>query len=653
MPAAALAAAALGLPLLQASVTSMELFTESLTWILFAIWPAWCDLYNIFEWSSQTSASLNLMVGLILGAIAMSSLQCLLNWCCPTKRRSYAPDDDAGNRPRGEDDGGSDESPCSTYRDEAVWLEVIAGALWPRISEWIKDMVHNEIQPNIKEALPTAVRNSVNFAEPSLGENAPDFGPLRVRRRGAGGIELELGISMRSAVKIGISIMGVYVGVEEFCMRGLLSILCWPPSNKPPFFGGVEIFFTNPPDVSIHFYGAARIAEFPGFRGLVRGIIARAVATAMVLPRRIAVDLNEDDDVDVIDMRCPFPMGVLVFTLLGATDLVAANWSLIGRRTSDPYVMATLGAATWTSPVVNGTISPTWGPPGEGVTAEFPVHSEQQLLQLHVYDAGVAKTSDLIGQLLNVYVGELTSAPRVSLPLQLGDVDDRGFGAGKLHVAASVLQLSLIRGEDEHPGERSAAFLALKAVEIRGLPEDAKFPFQVRLTCGSKSMLSRASTPKPPLTAANMSILKSVCCSLHKRHYSIEDIMDITKLDKNSVQEALLQTAGGMTQQQTRQLKQEIQDAAAISAATNPHILDCLQLLIPDPLRPGDPVESVRLDLLDSAKTEVASLHLSMQDVLAAPSMILNGPFQLSGKTAEAPGISPELAGALTFRWLR
>lgn len=614
-----------------------------------------------------------LIVGNIGGALIMVAVMQLQLWWDPPKYTAASINDPAasgasaasgaamrsaseGSTAASSKDGDECEEQPEIDVDEAGWLDVLAKELWPNISEWIKKLVKDQIQPKIEESLPSVLAGSLQFAEPSLGKAAPDFGPLVVQERHeSGAIELELGIKMLSDITVGIKAMGVYIGVEQFRISGTLTVLFWPPMDKPPFFGGLEIFFSNPPDVFIHFHGAARIAEFPGLRGVVRGIIANAIAQAVVLPRRIAMDLNEDDDVDVIDLRSPNPLAVLSFTLYSGNGLVAADWSLLGGSSSDPFVIASLGCTTWASPVALKTLNPVWGQPGKGVTTEFMVHSEKQLMQLQVFDADIVGMSDLIGQLKDVDVDRLTSAPEVTLRLQPGDVAERGLGAGQLKVSARMMRLSRDRGQTRRPKDLSSGFLAVKLLEVRGLPEDVKYPLKVCLSCGSRKVTSGASSPKPPMTVKNMSILKQLCCSLHDKGYSTEDIMEITQLDKTTVQTTLLaHSQGGMTRTQSNILKKEIKQAMAISAATNPQFNDCIQLLIADPLLPSDPIESVSLDLLDKTMKVVASVQIPVNGLLTAPNLTLRGPFRLTLKDSLVrDGASPELVGSITMRWLR
>merc|ERR1719379_628521 len=105
--------------------------------------------------------------------------------------------------------------------------------------------------------------------------------------------------------------MGIPLGISKFFLKGDMAVLLTPPMSKPPFFGGIQIYFPNPPDIGVSFEGAARMVNVPGLRGSVRSAISNAVAGVCVLPRRIVVDMDEEDSVDSIDLAHPEPILVL------------------------------------------------------------------------------------------------------------------------------------------------------------------------------------------------------------------------------------------------------------------------------------------------------------------------------------------------------
>jgi len=145
---------------------------------------------------------------------------------------------------------------------------------------------------------------------------------------------MQIGIDFKSGLDVELTAMGIPIGITDFFLKGDLVCLFTPPMTQPPFFGGVQVYFPNPPDIGLNFVGAAKVTEIPGLRGAVRGAIDGAVGGVCVLPRRIAVDMNEEDDVDIIDLTYPEPIGILRFTLWSGAKLVASDVSIFGTATA-------------------------------------------------------------------------------------------------------------------------------------------------------------------------------------------------------------------------------------------------------------------------------------------------------------------------------
>jgi len=86
------------------------------------------------------------------------------------------------------------------------------------------------------------------------------------------------------------------VGAASLDVAGTLSVLLRPLHGEaPPFFGGVEVLFTNPPVMNLDFKGIGNLADLPGVYGTARRIIDEAIAGAVVMPNRIATQLTYSD----------------------------------------------------------------------------------------------------------------------------------------------------------------------------------------------------------------------------------------------------------------------------------------------------------------------------------------------------------------------
>jgi len=511
-------------------------------------------------------------------------------------------------------------------------------------------------------------------------------------------IEVQLGLRFDSDLKVELTAVGVRVGICYVSLDGQLVAVLGPAMAAPPFFGGVQVFFANPPRLDIRFLGAARVAHIPGLRGAVRAAVDSAIAGVCVLPRRIAVDLNEDDAVDITDLTFPEPKGILRFKLLAGRDLVASDINVFGARTSDPYVVAKLGCKSWTSPTVRKCLNPTWGNDGTGLAVDFPVHFESQQLHLRVFDWDFSSSDDLIGVAKSLDINELLSASRgpgrainTEVPLLSAAGEP---GAGKLVVSAEWLELRTLRPEPPLQGP-SVAHLSAKILHATGIPGGMDSPFHVRLritaSCdiasttpagvrvegedincednsdqlqrhpsllgtmakGIASLRRSSKTILRPLPTAivaedttHASVphasrglaegLQCACAALARRGESADEIAALLGVERHQVDSFL------DIQRDPAKMCRAAKEAALVKTAARPCFDEVLQLLLPSGV--GDAHVLLELALLDKNHKCAGCLQLPLSQVLDADGLCLEGPFRLDR--------GAELTGSLQLRWL-
>jgi len=520
--------------------------------------------------------------------------------------------------------------------------------LWPRIGTYVEDLIQDSIAPSINASLPGLVQKSggVKFTKISLGESSPLLGPIVVKHnKESEAITLDIGVNISCDLDVELTALGIPIGITKFGLKGDLVALLSPPMMKPPFFGGVEVFFPNAPDVEIGFGGAARVADIPGLRGAIRGAIDGAVAGICVLPRRIAMDMNEEDAVDIVDLGYPEPTSILRFTLWSGANLVASDSHLIGEATSDPYVVTSLGIKSSTSPYVSKNLNPVWGD-GKGITSDFPVHNEFQVLSIKVYDYDFGTSDDFIGV-----------APRMDLRslVQNGEPQtlellkaDGGTGGGSLSISASKLALTLERPKKAILAGPSEAHLSAKMLTIKGLATGAAYPFKVRVQItgpGAEDAAlvegsTESSDPKEQKVLAEA--YQEIAKNLSVKGSSAEEIAEILEVGVNQVKNYLFEVDGD--EQKSQKLIEERQREELESANVHkPRFDEALQLLLPcDSVKDTNVVV---LTIFDKKQHALATARVPLSDVLGAPSLELQGPFTTDSEIVQ-------VVGSLRLRWL-
>jgi hypothetical protein len=467
--------------------------------------------------------------------------------------------------------------------------------------------------------------------------------------------------------------MGLPIGITSFFLRGDLVLLFTPPMLKPPFFGGVQVYFPNPPDIGLNFVGAAKVANVPGLRGAVRGAIDSAVAGVCVLPRRIAVDMDEEDDTDIIDLTYPEPLGVLRFTLHSGAGLVAADTSFMGTASSDPYVVASLGIKTWQSPHISKTLNPQWDENAEGesagLTVDFPVHDDDQALMLKVFDYDFGTADDLIGKTQKAVRDLHENAGRQTLKLLKAD---ETAGGGTITITAHFLKLAPSR--PERPLSTlgpSEAHLSAKVLTIKGLTEGAEYPFKVlikvkradeapRKSASAKLRPSKTSVLSGSFSASTSKILAEGATGVSKpkeQKQLAEALQGIAKnlsgpprnLDGAEIA-AILDVAPRQVEHflntlpgNEADLKEQEKADLDFRSVRYPVIDEVVQFLLP--CGSVDDSASVELSVTDKRQKVLATAQLPMAQLLEAPELHLEGPF-----VTDVDGI--EVVGSLRLRWL-
>lgn len=509
-------------------------------------------------------------------------------------------------------------------QDEAEFLNNFVMQIWPEVSEYVRNLVHNTVEPSIDRALPWVLKGKIHFPDVQIGAAVPDLGPLVVKRgKHEESIQLLLGIRLVSDVKIWLRAMGVAIGITRLKLIGELTVNFSPAMYSPPFFGGMEIYFCNPPTVDLRFAGAARLLSCPGIRNIVRNAVDSGIGNSMVLPHVIAVDMNDEDDTDLIDMQCPKPAGVLELKLFNATDLLPADYSLFRQPSSDPYVVIQFGCKKWTSPVVKKNLNPVWGENGNGLVTDWMVHSKEQVLTIKVFDEDYGPSDDLIGESKGLTLDQICGNEPVAIQLYDGQGQPKAgtiWVSGIFHEAVE---------EAVTPSERTISYVEAKLLEVRGLPEGGRFPYHIKVSSCGEEETSGWSSAKPGEQVAQA--LRDVCVRLHAKHYPEETIAAITNTDKQRVREFLYQSGGC----ESESVKASMKDSIKRRSATNPQFNQILRVPVP-----GKPPQGsqVCISLTDKKGENIGSYSVQLADLMAAKAMQIIGPFKLESTDASLEG---------------
>jgi len=511
---------------------------------------------------------------------------------------------------------------------DADWLSQLFVFLWPRVGPWLDAKLLNMLEPAINNALPGILKGHAKFTQLSLGATPPTFGPMEVfQTEDLQEFELRIGIQLITDSRAWLDARGVQIGIEKIKIEGTLSIVFRPPKKTPPFFGGVELYMINAPVVDLEFHGAGRIAEFPTIRPLIRNVIANQLANRLVLPNRMAWDLEPEDDTDLAELKCPDPHYILRLTVLRGKNLEAADYYLTQAPSSDPYVVVSLGATRQTSPVVMNNLNPWWN-----YSANYPVHDSNQLASFMVYDQDKHTADDLIGTSKDMKLEDLM-IPRgsQSREMEIKLKNSKGTGkAGSLWVTPEWMRFN-------SNGTAPICYLAVKMHEGRGVKACEFFPYRVEVAIAEQTGTTRFSYANG---SRGMNEEMQVLC-----------VKLLTSMERGAVAELLgfeeedVVNMLATHDPQDCKLKDAVNDAMQRKQACNPQWEEVVQMLLDREVVMHAATE-VELRFRNKKQEVMGTVRIPMQRLREAEDCNLDGPFPLEGM----PGA--ELRGSIKLKFL-
>lgn len=331
---------------------------------------------------------------LLLGAVPSALLACLMGDILGPLTGLYSRKAlDEAKRAEAEKGAASQTTrPKGDNEEETMeWLNLFVSQIWPRVAKFVEAKIR-DVLPTIQSKLPSQL-GKIDFETCTIGDRPLKFGRI-VARKVPGqydgrilpenGVELEIGVEYKSNIDVVLTTAVARVGIANLSITGDVSIFMRPLLNEPPFFGGLEVVFTNPPALNVDFRGVAGVVDVPGLnlKKIIFDAIDRAVAGAIVIPNRKGWPMGEDPKRDASVVKSPAPIGVLRLKILRAKDLIAADMTITGKS-SDPYVRVKAGAQIWQTPTIRRNLNPEWT---EGNINDFLVHSDRQWIQIDIMD---------------------------------------------------------------------------------------------------------------------------------------------------------------------------------------------------------------------------------------------------------------------------
>jgi len=237
-------------------------------------------------------------------------------------------------------------------------------------------MVKDIVEPMFKTMLPGPLA-TLHFTKIELGATPIVLSNVKVTKTAHDGIKLDLNVDWNGQCDIELDgNMMPKVGVKEVMLNGRLSILLCPLTNIIPLIGAAQISFINPPELKLNFTGAANVADLSVIDGAVRKVLMGIINSVIVLPNRILVKLDANNDYFKTYHQ---PLGIVRITAEKAWGFAEESqsktkklFSKLTRASPDCYAEIEVGAeAAWRTTTKNNTTTPAWGETHDFVVSDF------------------------------------------------------------------------------------------------------------------------------------------------------------------------------------------------------------------------------------------------------------------------------------------
>lgn len=259
------------------------------------------------------------------------------------------------------------------------------------------------------------------------------------------------------------------IGVTDLSMSGTMSCLMAPLLTYEPCVGTGQAFFLDTPSIQMKLVGVQGLGPIASLiRSVLEGVVSNVLAEGFILPHRYVHKLRKDLPLEtLINMKSPLPLGVLQVEVLEGKDLPASDTSLMGAKSSDPFVTVKIGYDQVRTSTISNTLDPKWNDPA----GHLFVYNVAQIVRITVHDDDVMG-QEALGNVLgyNVYAicEECRERPE---GIWMDLTDDKGEPAGKLKIRVKyydVGDLGKMEPAKKPPADAPPYLLTVKLLGLEG-----------------------------------------------------------------------------------------------------------------------------------------------------------------------------------------
>jgi len=575
-------------------------------------------------------------------AIMARVLKAICGQCCRARKRLSLDAAGASPGPAAEVDPGPGVTSLISENESVEWLNQGLKVLWPHISKAVHQELIDNVLPKLSQDMPS-FGGLLKVQRFSLGEGTPRVSNFRVLRTPSG-LKARATVELQAAVDIEFSATLATVGISAVQLSGDMEIALEPILDEVPLFGAVCIGFIAPPDLQLEFTGVLQVANMEVFQSVLNTLVVQK----LVLPNRVIVQLAEDSQVDVAALAVPEPIAVLRVAALSARDLLAGDWHIHKKGTSDAYVKARLGSESWQSPTAPPTCHPSWDSSNDHFFLAF--HDELHL-SLDVYDEDKFSAHDHLGSVKPLPLRDAHQHSRRLL--ELFTTSETTISADKQGTACGTLRMQL-ENYNLTPGELGLAhsLVVIRVMRV-WLPRNygSRARIEVELNENKQTIRSGTATIVKVKKTNHDEVLKQVaerCLRAGQDASATAQLLGITQDDLGLLIAAPTDAAG--RQRQIRREASRGDHADASTSAVDKQVEeDSLEQVVLGGAAhfiermDGLGKQELRLSLSGRWGGTFGTYTVPMTKVLAEPGFCLPGPIWFSVDKAGEPKIKAHI----------
>jgi len=355
------------------------------------------------------------------------------------------------------------------------WMNYMIKVMWPKIRDVAIAKGTSEIKERVAAEL--AKKPDLGVTEVNVqfdpGNIAPHFTGLRVYRKGQQefeGLQIDADLIWNPGDKFKLiptlkgegtkgkwlSNLGKGFGVSGLEIDATVSCVLAPLVDKEPCFGAQQIFFIDTPGIRMQIAGLDRFGQVGKIlTGILKSVVNTVLQDSFILPHNLMMKTRKDLPLETLTtVKSPLPIGLLEIEVIEARDLIAADMSLTGKASSDPYVEVRVGQGKMRTSTVSNSVNPTWtdGPD------YMLVYNLAQMVRIEVFDDDTF-SDDILGQVMGYNVYWLCHkaeniADGVWFELS-GKSGDSKKNYGKLRIRLRYLDVTELGHLDDHNAKSS------------------------------------------------------------------------------------------------------------------------------------------------------------------------------------------------------